>query len=256
MRALLVLGWALFAVLAFGQGGPTVMMPSESDLEGITFDFVKDAVYLPVDELASELGIELDWDPKLKSLTFGGKAIGGKDVRALFDGTQVVNLFALKAMGIEIVWEEELKGYSVLAGNRFGVVTVPGQWVEVSLSQQRLRGYQGKRLIIDTKVSTGKKGFGTPVGEYKTGPEKNATRRSAKYENAPMPFAVQFYGGYYVHGSSSVPRSPASHGCVRMPLTGGNAAKFFYEWVHRGMPLSVRRDWSDRVSGLDAKDSG
>ena len=44
------------------------------------------------------------------------------------------------------------------------------------------------------------------------------------------------------NGFTSVPDSPASHGCIRMPLTGGNPARFFYEWVHRGTPVSIRRD--------------
>ncbi|MFW8645013.1 L,D-transpeptidase [Rhizobium beringeri] len=48
-----------------------------------------------------------------------------------------------------------------------------------------------------------------------------------KYDNAPMPFAVFFNGGYAVHATFDLKRlgRPASHGCVR--LHPDNAAQFF-----------------------------
>ena len=45
----------------------------------------------------------------------------------------------------------------------------------------------------------------------------------------------------FVHGFTSVPYYPASHGCIRLPLTGGNPAKFFYEWTDTGTPVKVTR---------------
>ena len=53
---------------------------------------------------------------------------------------------------------------------------------------------------------------------------------------------VQINGNVFIHGFSSVPNYPASHGCIRMPLTNGNPAKFFYEWVQSGTPVSVTKD--------------
>jgi lipoprotein-anchoring transpeptidase ErfK/SrfK len=38
-----------------------------------------------------------------------------------------------------------------------------------------------------------------------------------------------------------VPDYPASHGCIRLPLDGGNPARFFYEWIDRGTPVKVTR---------------
>ena len=38
---------------------------------------------------------------------------------------------------------------------------------------------------------------------------------------------------------SSVPKYPASHGCIRVPLTEGNPAKLFYEWVSKGTPIEI-----------------
>jgi hypothetical protein len=50
---------------------------------------------------------------------------------------------------------------------------------------------------------------------------------------------VQVNGHVFIHGFTSVPGYPASHGCVRVPLTGGNPARFFYEWVDAGTPVEI-----------------
>lgn len=48
-----------------------------------------------------------------------------------------------------------------------------------------------------------------------------------------------FYGGYAVHGSSSVPPFPASHGCVRVELTDMD---YLATRIHIGMPIYVYGD--------------
>jgi lipoprotein-anchoring transpeptidase ErfK/SrfK len=76
------------------------------------------------------------------------------------------------------------------------------------------------------KVSTARKGYHTPAGSY-TAKWLSRDHHSKKYDNAPMPYAVFFNGGYAVHGTYELKRLglPASHGCVR--LQPENAAKFF-----------------------------
>jgi lipoprotein-anchoring transpeptidase ErfK/SrfK len=51
--------------------------------------------------------------------------------------------------------------------------------------------------------------------------------RSRKYNNAPMPWAIFFHGGYAIHGTTDLRNlgRPASHGCVR--LHPANAKAFF-----------------------------
>jgi lipoprotein-anchoring transpeptidase ErfK/SrfK len=76
------------------------------------------------------------------------------------------------------------------------------------------------------RVSTGRKGFETITGSFR--PQRTARMwYSRKYDNAPMPYAVFFRGGFAVHGTNMVKQlgRPASHGCVR--LQTGNAAKFY-----------------------------
>ena len=47
-----------------------------------------------------------------------------------------------------------------------------------------------------------------------------------------------FYGGYAIHGSSSVPAHPASHGCIRVPNWEAN---WFDRELHLGMSVSIVR---------------
>lgn len=236
--------------LAVAQRGPTVLMPSEFTLDGITFASDKGAVFVPVMELEDALEVATDWDTKKQSLSIGDKNLSKSKLRTLFDGTLLVDINDLPGTGISAKFDGENDEYVLTTGHHETYVTVGKHWVEIDLTSQRLRGFQGERLIIDTKISSGKKGMSTPTGSYKAGPEKSKYRTSSLYEDAPMPFSVQFQGNYFIHGSSSVPSYPASHGCIRMPLTGQNAAKYFFEWVNVGSEVTIRRGWSDKVQAL------
>jgi lipoprotein-anchoring transpeptidase ErfK/SrfK len=44
------------------------------------------------------------------------------------------------------------------------------------------------------------------------------------------------YGGVAIHGSPSVPATPASHGCIRIPIF---AAKEFFDMATLGMPVLI-----------------
>lgn len=109
--------------------------------------------------------------------------------------------------------------------------------VEINLTEQRLRAYEGRRLVLNTNISSGRNGA-TPTGRFKAG-YKDADHHSSLYHNAPMPWSVQVSGNIFIHGFSLVPDFPASHGCIRMPLTGKNPAKRFFEWVDPGTPIEI-----------------
>ena len=105
---------------------------------------------------------------------------------------------------------------------------------EVSLSSQTMVVSQNAIVKHRWRVSTGRKGFGTPTGNWKA---KWASRnhRSRKYDNAPMPYAIFFKGGYAVHATFDTKRlgRPASHGCVR--LAPENARTLYQLIAERGM---------------------
>ncbi len=96
----------------------------------------------------------------------------------------------------------------------------------IDLSDQRMRVYEEGALKHVWKISSGRRGYGTPTGEWR--PYRMHTLwHSRKYNMAPMPHSVFFHGGYAVHATGAIGRlgRPASHGCIR--LHPKNAKAFF-----------------------------
>jgi lipoprotein-anchoring transpeptidase ErfK/SrfK len=123
--------------------------------------------------------------------------------------------------------------------------TGPAKRVEVDKATQTLRAYEGDRLILESRVSTGKWDKSTPNGEFQAG-VKDRMHYSRLFDQAPMPFSVQVHGDVFIHGFTSVPRHPASHGCIRLPLDHGNPAKKFFDWVEPGTPIEIKGHWEGR----------
>lgn len=121
----------------------------------------------------------------------------------------------------------------------------PPKRVEIDKTTQTLRAYEGDALFLETRVSTGRRGHRTPSGDFRAG-EKHRMHYSRLYHNAPMPFSVQVSGNYFIHGYKEVPAYPASHGCIRVPLTGDNPAAIFYEWAETGMPIRISGEWQGK----------
>lgn len=106
----------------------------------------------------------------------------------------------------------------------------PGQWVwasEVSpkgpvlvyadLSRQLATVYRNGVRIAVTTISSGKPGHETPTGVF-TILQKDVHHRSAKYNNAPMPYQQRLtWGGVALH-AGGLPGYPESHGCVHLPF--------------------------------------
>lgn len=89
-------------------------------------------------------------------------------------------------------------------------------YMVISIQEQQVHVYDGDRLIAVAAVSTGKKGHGTPRGDFPI-LQKQRYHRSNLYSNAPMPFMQRLtWGGIALHAGHD-PGYPASHGCIRMP---------------------------------------
>jgi len=116
------------------------------------------------------------------------------------------------------------------------------KFVVVDKTNQELRGYQSGLLVFQTRISTGRPGRETPSGVYRV-QSKSLMHYSTLYENSPMPYSVQISGNYFIHGFDLVPNFPASHGCIRVPLTGENPAREFYSWVNEGTKVVVAGHW-------------
>ncbi len=105
---------------------------------------------------------------------------------------------------------------------------------KVSIADQKMVVYKNGFEKYSWPVSTARRGYYTPVGNY-TAKWASKNHRSKKYDNAPMPFAIFFNGGYAVHATFDLKRlgRPASHGCVR--LHPDNAATFFSMALEEGL---------------------
>jgi len=106
--------------------------------------------------------------------------------------------------------------------------------VTIDLSDQRMYVSVDGSAQFNWSVSTGRAGYRTPTGTFRP-LRMYAEYYSVKYDNAPMPWSVFFFGGYAIHGTTEINAlgMPASHGCVR--LHPENAKRLFYLIKANGM---------------------
>ncbi len=245
---------SLLFILCAGIGFSQFESADNITLDGITFSNQSGKLYVPIRRVEKPLKVYVGWDNENRNILIDDKPIPKEAIYQLFDGSNLVDVDSLSSVGLKV--EKSKEGLKV-SSSRATVEIVSGkQSVEISLKDQRLMAWQGDILVMSTNVSTGKRGFSTPVGEYTAGPEKSRHRTSSKYDDAPMPWAIQLKGGYFIHGSASVPKYPASHGCVRMPYRRGpNAAKYLFDWINLGTQIEIRREWSEVALSFIERDS-
>jgi hypothetical protein len=134
--------------------------------------------------------------------------------------------------------------------------------IVVRVGEQRAYFYRGNRVVGVTHISTGKRGFDTPPGNYRVIQKdkdhvstlygdyvdeggavvkanvdvtKDSAPAGARFRGAKMPYFLRFSGGHGLH-AGRVPNFPASHGCVRLPA---EMARHFYENAPMGTPVRV-----------------
>ncbi len=115
--------------------------------------------------------------------------------------------------------------------------------VEVDLARQVLFLYQGDSLYKILTVSSGNGERFCSEGWCRraiTNPGSFKVYRQAQgWEKGPLGSLYNpayFDGGIAIHGATSVPASPASHGCVRIPM---GAAEWFPDYAPLGTPVYV-----------------
>ncbi len=94
--------------------------------------------------------------------------------------------------------------------------TAAGHVIEVDLAHQVLLIVDDGTVTEVVDVSTGRRAGTTPTGSFTVDRQIDGLRR------APLGKLYRpkyFYGGVAVHGYTSVPTKPASHGCVRVTYT-------------------------------------
>ena len=230
---LLGCGWLMMAVCV----SPLTAAP----VDAITFHAEPGQLFVPVDEAVKELRWTVERDEKCRVVRINDVVIPAGTLRSLTDGTELLSTADLQQLGADVSPPDATGEMKIGRGWRGFTLAAGAQRVEVNLATQQLKGWQGGRLVLQTRISSGRHGS-TPAGDFHAGPYRARMHRSSRYHNAPMPWSVQINGHVFIHGFTSVPRYPASHGCIRLPLNEGNPAKFFYEWVDNGTPVRVTRD--------------
>jgi lipoprotein-anchoring transpeptidase ErfK/SrfK len=129
--------------------------------------------------------------------------------------------------------------------------------VVVRLGSQTLTAYLNGKAVLKTPVTTGRAALPTPVGSYRV-----IFRASPFVFNSPWPagspfwypptpvtWAMDFYGGDFLHDDPGEPSDAfgegseygpyASHGCVHVPH---DAMAFLYHWLPVGAQVVVSQD--------------
>jgi lipoprotein-anchoring transpeptidase ErfK/SrfK len=107
--------------------------------------------------------------------------------------------------------------------------------IAVSIEQQKVRVYDSNGLFAESPVSTGMKGHSTPMGVFSI-IQKHKMHRSNIYSDAPMPYMQRItWSGVAMH-AGVLPGYPASHGCIRMPMT---FAVKMWNWTRMGARVIV-----------------
>jgi lipoprotein-anchoring transpeptidase ErfK/SrfK len=213
-------------------------------LPGMTFSD-QSTIYVPARMLASRLSLDLEFDEKKNTITIGGQEFS--DIHRLFAGDALIPMREFTKFGASVEPAPDQSKFTVQSNVYRFDVTVGPKRIEVDKALQELTAYQGDMVVLKTNISTGRPGHGTPNGDFLTGP-KERMHYSHKYNDAEMPYAIQVHGDVFLHGYSSVPRYPASHGCVRIPLGRKSPAKYLYGWVNRGIEVKIfgTYDWNVR----------
>ena len=135
--------------------------------------------------------------------------------------------------------------------------------IVVSLRAQEAYLYRAGHRTAESRISSGREGYRTPVGRFQVTRKDEAhrssvygdyvddsgrvvkanvdIRRDAKpphshFVGAPMPYFLEFSPGYGLH-QGYLPGVPASHGCIRMPYW---KARQFYNAAHVGTVVIIK----------------
>ncbi|MBV9278452.1 MAG: L,D-transpeptidase [Chloroflexi bacterium] len=134
-----------------------------------------------------------------------------------------------------------------------------GKRITISLSKERLRAWEGSRVVLSTPVTTGDRLLPTPTGYFsivaKFSPYTMVSPWPPSspywYPTSSMNWAMEFDSrGYFIHdapwrsvygrGSNSGTQPGTNyggtHGCVNVPYY---AMRFLYSWAPQGTPVHI-----------------
>ncbi len=136
---------------------------------------------------------------------------------------------------------------------------VSGKRITINVKRERLRAWEGNRVVLSTPITSGDRYLPTPIGRFtifaKFSPYTMISpwpKRSYKwYPPSHMSFAMEFQGnGYFIHdapwrtvygkgtnsGTQPGTNYGGTHGCINVPY---DAARFLYSWAPVGTRVHI-----------------
>lgn len=135
--------------------------------------------------------------------------------------------------------------------------------IVIDLSEQTASFYKDNKLVGVSAISSGREGFGTPVGNYKilkkepdhhsnlygdyvdaagtvlvrnVDVKKDPVPPGGVFAGAPMPFFMRLSNAGVGMHQGFLPGVPDSHGCIRMPE---KMVKIYFNNVSVGTPVRI-----------------
>src|SRR6266511_1287690 len=105
-----------------------------------------------------------------------------------------------------------------------------GRHAEISLAKQVLVLADGDKPQLTYHISSGALATPSDPGGYQV------YRQDPGFNSLGMYYSSYYHAGEAIHGYHSVPTSPASHGCIRVPIP---QATQIYNWLQVGTPVFV-----------------
>lgn len=135
-----------------------------------------------------------------------------------------------------------LRGPSFEEQKVLGEATGGEKWIEVDLSEQKLRAWEGNSLFLETLISSGKSLTPTIKGEFRIWSKFHYAKMSGGVRGTPsyyylpnVPYIMYFYKDYALHGTywHNNFGTPMSRGCVNLPIP---MAEKLYYWTAPQVP--------------------
>jgi len=114
-----------------------------------------------------------------------------------------------------------------------------GRYIDINLSEQTLYAFEGSNQVNSFLVSTGRRGYATPTGEFHIyGKDRYTLMDGPDYYLPNVPFVSWFLGDYSIHGTYWHHNfgHVMSHGCVNAPT---DQAEWIFNWADIGTPVYI-----------------
>ncbi len=118
------------------------------------------------------------------------------------------------------------------------------RWIEIDLSDQSLIAYEGERPVFATVISSGRKEYPTPTGDFRiyakhiTVTMDDTEAGAESYSIEDVPWVQYFKDGYALHAAFWHGRfgRVRSHGCINL---SPKDAKRLFTWTGPDLPFGV-----------------